>query len=788
MSVKFENGAVLQADYVGSGAMIENLPVSVQLWLYVPEGVLPTVGAFWPIWTLGERDAQNYVALEAALDQGDPTRFTLTAAFDGGTRVTASVDDLQTGAWHLATVVLVNVGETGNAELRLYVDDNAVVKQTGAKGSLTPMDWDLFLLGQTLEQSGTVENPTFHAEQPAIWDAALADGTPNTSDAGKMYAEKIPPAQAGDRLNSGTEAPDFGYWYITAHSRSGLRVNNAQVGTGGTGDLFNEADPDGNYPPLQIVLQGSPDPRWSARTPILRYTSDQAITPIPRPPFREPSRLQPAFFMFNDNLLVGDQAAVRDLAQYHDPNITRFAQADYLDGDILRPPYLTGDADRFPRKELSLVAKTCADWFELQGFTAGNGVGPGKNYAGCLYVRGVGHGGLARNGRLLGYDGDDFRGIPGAADTIPLEMNVGDWVYEAANHYSLQPWQTWYRATGAELVGEYMDHFWLALKQELDDRGLCYPLRLHMDYERWPRAEQQLRRGPVPTGGFLSFQPAGGTVEIGQVGAWPATADDTTRAANEVLARVYNNSGVEVDQTLDDLSPPSFSLASGFYGQDAAFIDWWWGWSYTLKMEAVAESIARTVKDVFPYSQWSNYWTFSCSDPDYPFIEKEGRAYTTPRDAVHAADFSAPVIYNEPNWVDRVRGWYDGRIGYTISESVRDMPKMRIDACANSGQKLKLAPWFENPLRYFQFGVDDPRGEDEEAIEYIITVEDQREIFEHAWRQGCDEYILFCWEPTITRLQAYTGVCQWLRDTVHGAAQTRQDHAARTGRLARRSM
>lgn len=776
MSVKFENGAALEAKYAASGvsARIANLPVSVQLWLYVPQGVLPTTGKFWPIWSLGEVNTQNYVALEASLDQGDPTRFQLTAAFDGGTRYTVSVDDLETGVWHLATVVLVDVGQTGNAELRLYVDDNPVVKQTGAKGSLTPMDWGVFLLGQSLEQSGTPEDPTFHAEHPAIWSTALADGTPQTSDAGKMYSDKIPPWQAGTRLSSGTDTPDFGYWFVTAHSRSGLRVRDDQDGPN-SGDLFNEADNVLPVPQLRLVLD-VPQPRWSARTPLMRYTSDQEITPIPRPPFLEPSRLQPAFFVFNDGADDASPAQIRDLAIYTDPNITRFAQADYLSGNILRPPYIGTPVPYLPLKEISLVAKTCADWFELQGFTAGNGVGPQRNYAGCLYVRGAGHGGIAKNGSLLGYDGDDFRGIPGSADGIPLELNIGDWVLDGAN-YALQPWQCWYRAEGVELIGEYMDHFWLALKQELDDRGLCYPLRFHMDYERWPRDTQQVRIGP---------KPVGGTTEIGQIGTWPATLADTTRAGNEVLARIYNNSGTETDQTLDDLSPPAYSDNNSFYNQSQAFIDWWWSWSYTLKMEAAAESIMRTAKDVFPYSEWSNYWSFSCSDPDYPFVEKEGRAYTTPRDAVHAADFSAPVIYNEPSWVDRARGWYGGRIGYTISESVRDMPKMRIDACANSGQKLKLAPWFENPLRGFEFG--DPNDPGEQVDQYLITVEDDREIFEHAWRQGCDEFLLFCWDPTVFRLEAYMGVCQWLRDCVHATAQNRQDHAARTGRLARRAM
>lgn len=769
MSVKFENGAALEADYAGSGAKIANLPVSVQLWLYVPEGVVPTVGAFWPIWTLGERDAQNYVALEAVLDQGDPTRFALTAAFDGGTRVTASVDGLETGAWHLATVVLVNVGETGNAELRLYADDNAVVKQTGAKGALTPSDWDVFLLGQTLEQSATPEDPSFYAEQPAIWDAALADGTPNTSDAGKMYAEKIPPAQAGTRLGSGTGAPDFGYWYITAHSRSGLRVQDDKTAENG-GDLFNQAFvfPGDGQPFLQLIQTGT-SPRWSACTPILRYTSDQQITPIPRPPFREPSRLQPAFFVFNDNAADASAGQIRDLAIYSDPNITRFAQADYLDGGILRPPYPADPVAYVPRKEISLVAKTCADWFELQGFTAGTGVGPQRNYAGCLYVRGTGNGGINK-GRLLGFDGGMFRDVQGAADGIPLEMNIGDWVYNV-NIYTDEPWHVWYRATGVELLGEYMDHFWLALKQELDDRGLCYPARLHMDYERSPLDTEQLEIGQIPMGG--------GGVD-GQVGTWPAILADL-RKTTEDIVREYDTSGGEVARTLDDLSPPMYDPDKEFYKQDSTFQDWWWNYAYACRMQSVAESIIRTAKDVFPLTRWSNYKTMVANNPEFRYIESQDEnAFNSAPSMVVDADFSSPVLYTVQQ-IDRMRGEY-GLIGYTMSESVRDAAKIRIDACANSvQQKLPTVPWFENPLRPISYGAD-------AELTYTTTVEDTREIFEYAWRQGCDEYILFCWDPTITRLEAYTGVCQWLRDTVHATAQTRQDHAARTGRLARRSM
>lgn len=129
MSVRFESGSILQADYADSLQRVQSLPISVQCWLYVPEGVVPTVSTFWPIWTLGERHAQNYVALEAVRDQGDPTKLQLDAAFDGGTRVVVSIDGLDTGVWHLATVVVVDAGQ-GDAEVRLYVDDQSVVKQT----------------------------------------------------------------------------------------------------------------------------------------------------------------------------------------------------------------------------------------------------------------------------------------------------------------------------------------------------------------------------------------------------------------------------------------------------------------------------------------------------------------------------------------------------------------------------------------------------------------------------------------------------------------------------------
>ncbi|MFI4915375.1 MAG: hypothetical protein ACIAS6_02570 [Phycisphaerales bacterium JB060] len=774
MSVRFENGAALWAGYnpMIPSEQIPALPVSVQCWVYLPDDPLPTMGTFWPIWSLGERDAQNYLALEAEPGSTAGT-VKLTAAFSGGARVTKSIDNLAAGDWRLVTVVLVSVGQTGNAELRLYVDDLAAAKQVGNGGALTPADWNVFLLGQTLEQSGTVENPTFHAEHPAIWRDELQDGVPSVSDAGRMYSEKIPPWQAGTRLASGTGRPDFGYWFITAHSRSGLRVRNDQDGEN-SGDLFNQSNPPFGQPLLQTVETGT-SPRWSARTPILRYVYDLPITPSPRPPFREPGRLQPAFFVFNDNASDGSADEIRDLPIFSDPNIFKMCAGDYLSCNDVKPKYrgAVTQSDFVPTKDLALTAKRCADYFEIQSFTVGNGIGPGRRYAGAMFIRGPGNGGI-HDDRLRGYDGGDFRGITGAADTIPLEMNIADWVGPGSTHadYVLEPWQTWYRQEGVELLAEYMDHFWRALKQELDDRGLCYPARVHMDYERWPRETQQLRLDYVNIGGLSSLT---------QTGTWPKMIADTDRYENQVLAYAYDSTGGEVAQTLEDLSPPAFDPDLAFYDQGDAFIDWWWNWSYVTRMQAAAESIFETLNDHFEFTRWGNYQCFVADNADYPFVEGWfGRGYNSAPDGVVRGMYSSPTLYSNDNWVDRIRGEY-GRIGYTVCESVRDVSKMRIDACASSRRSLDPAPWFENPLRHLDYGVS-------VGATYDITIEDQRDVLEYAWKRGTNEYILFTYDPTLERLGAWCTVAQWLRDTVHATAQTRQDHAARTGRLARRSM
>ncbi|OAB55224.1 hypothetical protein AY599_10490 [Leptolyngbya valderiana BDU 20041] len=119
---------------------------------------------------------------------------------------------------------------------------------------------------------------------------------------------------------------------------------------------------------------------------------------------------------------------------------------------------------------------------------------------------------------------------------------------------------------------------------------------------------------------------------------------------------------------------------------------------------------------------------------------------------------------------------------------------MRIDACANSVRKLPMAPTFEDPFRKLSYGAGNL------ADRYEFVEEDLREVYAYAWQRGADEFLLFNFgfpsepgEPTpegvpFQSLVRSANVAQWLRDTVHATAQYHQDHAARTGRLARRSM
>ncbi|MEQ9095694.1 MAG: hypothetical protein RIE32_05470 [Phycisphaerales bacterium] len=67
MSVRFQDGAALEARYIGSTPKPGGLPISVTCWLYFGDDDRPEVGDTWTLWWFGEVGAtgDNYLALQA---------------------------------------------------------------------------------------------------------------------------------------------------------------------------------------------------------------------------------------------------------------------------------------------------------------------------------------------------------------------------------------------------------------------------------------------------------------------------------------------------------------------------------------------------------------------------------------------------------------------------------------------------------------------------------------------------------------------------------------------------
>lgn len=779
------------------GKRLTGSPVSVTLWVYfeaVPTGTET-------VWWFGEAGASNGLVLEAV---ANGQSVDLNASLVGqSTLGPATQAGLATGAWHCVSVVLTALqsGYTVTA----YADDASGVATSGNGTGVDLTLWDTFALARN--RSGGAANPgSFFCEQVAIWDDKL-----EPLDTANMYQQRIPPVDGGSLLVG--KAPDFGYWYACGHTRIGLVVTRGRTWPEFGGELYNEASPDfappsERLPQLRVPSDGF-EPVWRGLTPGMLYATDVVLTPVDRVPPNEPSRLQPNFYFTNGPQTFAGQAIdptpeqVRELAYFSDPNMSAYSGADAGAANSgINPPYVTQDDTTYlPVRDIAQIARRVADWFEIQNFKAGTGAGPGRNYAGAVWLRAIGDGGLVKDTtQLLGYVGPPFdREVPdnavlkisGRGGGIPLQQHPEDWVLLDTKPRIEAPWACWYRETGTAVVKEYMDSFWLALKQQLDDRGLCYPLRAHFDYELWPRDTEMLK--------MLKGFPG---AETSQVGSWQDTYDDDrsgkdapTTPGEDILN--YSGSTIEALLTDPELVPTSphkvtWNNADNMYsGPNNIFQQWWNGVSVMARMQAMSESIVDTLKDVFPYCQWSNYRTFVADNPAFKHINSKDfgtnqRWFNTPinnPDLDPPADFSAPMLYTNRNQLDNMRGDYDERIGYTFSEVVRDQETTRVDASANAIAYRPLSPHIEDVGRVLE-----RRDDGEVVYSYRITVEDSKALLSHLWQRGCDEYIMFAYN---TAFESYAGkieACQWLRDWVHSIPQARQDRVGRVSRLGRRGM
>ncbi|MFG0286105.1 MAG: LamG-like jellyroll fold domain-containing protein [Phycisphaerales bacterium JB039] len=181
-------------------------PFSVSLWVYFDQqpGTSETHTIFW----YGDTDSQsNYLVLEAtknALGGID-----IEARLHGSSgSVSATKTQLTTATWYMLTV---NV-EAGGAShtITLYVNDTQADSNFAAIGSVTPANYDQFLLGVA---DGEANFGRFRAEHVVIW-AKNGDDEPLTaSEIETLYDERLAPFDAGD--SSGiSRAPGTACWML----------------------------------------------------------------------------------------------------------------------------------------------------------------------------------------------------------------------------------------------------------------------------------------------------------------------------------------------------------------------------------------------------------------------------------------------------------------------------------------------------------------------------------------------------------------------------------------------
>lgn len=798
MSIEFDgNTPLVSLDAVipaSLGQAPGPLPISATVWVWIPDGQAPASGQPWTVWWLGQGD--TFLALEVEESSGAPRLRARMKKGTGQILTATAASTLPRDEWHCVSVVATEL-QAGH-ELHLYVDDLSGVSDSDAAGTVDPSDWGLFTLGSTQQTGATRRNGRFTLEHMAIWNATLADASgPTPSDNARMFTGRIPPKDAGTEGLGVGQAPNFAYWYVVGHNRNGLRVSGNSADPK-QGEFANDAPPASTpsgpqeRPPLRKGF-GATLPLWSANTPVMRYAVSQPIGVLPRRTIHPPSRLQPHFWVFNGPVSGPDGVAdFRPLLAYFtDPNMSLMCNCDYDNANEVPRPYGPGNpVEQYePVSDLSLIAKRCADAFELQDLSLGKGVGASDRYAGAVTMRAIGEGTRSHadaiKEHVLGWVGDtpDMQ-YSGRNVGFPLEQHPADWVFDngAPNAVYQAYWAAWYRQEGVRLNAIYMERFWKALRDELDDRGLCYPLRAHFDYEGWVRDTTQLR--------YVNPDDPMSMTDRVQVGAWPLIeADD--RFDSEALVYELGSTGGAVHKTLDDLGMPEYDPDEDFYAnpENRDFAIWWWSYQYPMRMQAVAEGLFADMATYLPETTWGNYEGFVADNPEYRFLDtQDDRAWNSAPRAITPADYSTPQLYSG-QILPKLRGDLAGRLGYTLSEAIRDWHNSQMDACASSRAAKPLVPTFENAGRVIV--------ENSEPI-YAVTQEDMRAQYEHGWRRGANESVLFTFatlpsagggfDVDFDIMVGVMDVALWLRDYVHTVPQNAQARTGRTSRIARRTL
>jgi hypothetical protein len=759
-----------------------DLPISVTCWVYVE--AQPGAGETHTVWWFG-RDGIDTQFLKLAFQPDVQGSIKFLAAFQASTNsAVATATGYATGAWHCVSVVVEERTSPSEYRLRLYVDaDSPQDDSTTASGALVS-DYDIFAIGRT-SGSAKTDYASCRVEQVAAWQShPTKPAVLSESDNGTMFNGRIPPRDAKTELDIDRE-PDLAYWILAGHARNGLRISNEGQVDIQRGELVNERGP--TFPPQQIQANTNP-PRWSARTPIFRW-KDTGKLPHPigdLPPKAPRSRLQPRFVFFQEPAL--GQSSTRwpkpddPSPVWAHPNFENLCQTRAGNAGALPPPAPPTGTNR-PKSDLAVVAVTVADWLAFEGFAAGTGTEGGGQYEGSVFIRGIGLGGIITVGEpgeeedfLRGWDlpadhPDNPFGIEGEYNDIPLLKHPFDHIEQTTSDPEVKEiWNVWFMDNGVALCREWSEHFWQALKEELDERGLCYPARLHWDYEDQPDWNTAMRAGD-PMGNW------------GQMLADPRADDDDHP--------VYVEPGTGTGWTLADVNATrsaTLNPADSPWEANIAATNWLGGWMIAMRNSAFFRGVLEPALELFEHTLWSNYSDFVADNPGYTFPRRgpapvepvKAFSFNTPPEiATIHADFSTPVLY-----IIGRRDLFMGadstyHYGATPSSVYRGAVRAGIDACVNSRTKLPVAPWFGGPLHM----PINPL--------YISTFEDTLDALSYAWKRGVTEFLMFVWggsaqNPNDAWDQTWFA-CNHLLDQVHMLPQaTSGARVARMSRLGRR--
>ncbi|MFG0286074.1 MAG: hypothetical protein ACF8R7_16780 [Phycisphaerales bacterium JB039] len=753
----------LRADDGAGGDLAPTLPLTALLWLRFES--VPGASETWTVWWYGERArAINALTLYAQRSTGN--KLELAAKLVGVTgSVTATSPELDTEEWHQVAVALKTGVSEGNFTIELYVDDLTVVTAT-ASATISESDWGVVSMGARTEAN--IQDPGgFRAEHFAIWNAAIS-----SADFQEMYEEKIAPWDADlDEIGLDIGAPSVAYWPLIGHTAGGIPILEAgHYAVLEDGELRNYgAQKDELGRPRLDWHSG--DPEWSAYRPAIRYLRATSYQPLGAPPKAVTRRRDPLFGYFNfPSLATGTAFAPGAHPMYTDPNFVVFSQINAFNPQAFLAPRFIPPIILTPASDIGLAAKRIADWQAMQGFTKGTGSAGGGDYEGIIYLKRIGDQDWEAPGEVKPGEPEPLKlGLPrgfegGYGRGIPLGEHPLDAVGAISSPTEIDPrykWSTWFRANGERLVKEYYDHFWPALKAELDARDLCYPKRLFWDYESFPRNREALRvDNAAPTGNF--------TPQLEDARA--ATEQLAGSSAPTTLEDIFDDWGGTYTDLGGTLDPDNFDF----------FTQFWEPWSVVIRQHALAESIFATAKDVFPETKWGNYWGYRADNPEFTYPEDLAPYFiNTPSGVTVPGDYAQPKLYSRNG--ANLRGTEpEMNLGMDYATVVRRLKKARIEACVNAQSPLPLAPWFESFGHSYMF---DPSGGDPVLV-YRPTAEDFWSDITFAWQRGCDEFMIFSWEDGA--YDATFFLCKRLVNWLHFMPVASYDRTARVSRLGRR--